>query len=128
MSLNKKRELTEIAKLICRDLRKNSTEAEKILWNKLRNRKLDDKKFLRQHPIFYDLTVTESFFVADFYCSEEKLIIELDGHYHKYRLKEDEERTEILNMLGLRVIRFSNEDVFNNIDNVLKLIEENCNM
>ena len=124
MSLNKKRELTEIAKLICRDLRKNSTKAEKILWNKLRNRKLDGKKFLRQHPIFYDLKSTESFFVADFYCFEEKLIIELDGHYHKYRLREDEERTEILNLLGLKVIRFSNEEVLYNVDEVLERIRK----
>ncbi len=72
MSLNRKRELSDIAKVICRELRKNSTEAEQLLWSVLRNRKLEGKKFLRQHPMFYDISGIESFFVADFYCHEEK--------------------------------------------------------
>jgi very-short-patch-repair endonuclease len=89
MSLTNKREIRELAKQVCRELRKNSTEAENILWERIRNRKLDGKKFLRQHPLYYDLTGRESFFVADFYCFEERLVIELDGQYHKYRLKKD---------------------------------------
>lgn len=125
MSLNKKRELTEIAKTICRELRKNSTEAEKLLWNALRNRKLDGRKFLRQHPLFYDVTGKESFFVADFYCHEERLVIELDGRYHKYRLKEDEFRTDILNYSGLKVIRFNNEEVINNLKKIIEGIKNN---
>lgn len=127
MSINIKRELIQVAKVICRELRKNSTPAENILWQAIRNRKLDEKKFLRQHPIFYEITGKESFFVSDFYCHEEKLIIELDGPYHKYRLKEDELRTEILNYLGLGVMRFRNDEVIKDLKSVLKEIKSGFN-
>ena len=119
MSLNIKGKLVEVAKVVCRELRKNETEAEKLLWKAIRDRNLKGKKFYRQHPIFYDITGKETFFVADFYCFSEKLIIELDGKYHRYRLKEDKKRTDILNMLGLKIIRFNNEEVLNNLDDVL---------
>jgi len=127
LSINIKRELIQVAKVICRELRKNSTPAENILWQAIRNRKLDEKKFLRQHPIFYEITGKESFFVSDFYCHEEKLIIELDGPYHKYRLKEDELRTEILNYLGLGVMRFRNDEVIKDLKSVLKEIKSGFN-
>lgn len=119
MSLNKSYQLVEVAKSVCRDLRKNSTEAEDIFWKAIRNRHICDKKIYRQYPIFYDLNGKQTFFVADFYCHEEKLIIELDGQIHKYRLKEDNERTEIMNMLGLRVVRFKNKDVVFNLKSVV---------
>lgn len=125
MSLNKERELREIAKIICRELRRNATDAETIMWKALRNRNLDGKKFLRQHPLFYDVTGKESFFVADFYCYEENLMIELDNEYHQYRLAEDRLRTDIINHLGIRVIRFRNEEVENNLQAVLKEIKNN---
>lgn len=125
MSLNKRIELSNIAKVVCRELRQSATEAENIMWDRIRNRKLNDKKFLRQHPIFYDLSGKESFFVADFYCHEEKLIIELDGQYHKYRLNEDKNRTNILKLLGFRVIRFSNEEVIKDMDATLNKIKNN---
>jgi very-short-patch-repair endonuclease len=124
MSINRKVELTEIAKSVCRELRKNPTKPEIILWESLRRIKNCGKKFLRQYPFFHDITGKVSFFVGDFYCHEEKLIVELDGKYHKYKLKEDEQRTRILNYLGLRVIRFKNENVINNIDYVLSEIKK----
>jgi very-short-patch-repair endonuclease len=124
MSLNKKVKLTNIAKSICRQLRNNPTEAEIILWKHLRRKKVCGKKFLRQYPFFHDLSGKESFSVSDFYCHTEKLIIEVDGKYHKFRLKEDEERTRILNHLGLRIIRFTNEDVIKKIDYVLSEIKK----
>ncbi len=124
MSLNSKQKLVEVAKVVCRDLRKRGTKTEQRLWEKLRNRKLLNKKFYRQYPLFYDLTGKESFFFADFYCYEAKLIIELDGEIHKYKLKEDKIRTNILNMLGLKVIRFKNKEVEENLDLVLEKIEE----
>ncbi|MBV6422228.1 MAG: hypothetical protein DAHOPDDO_03521 [Ignavibacteriaceae bacterium] len=124
MSLNSKTRLVEVAKIVCRDLRKRATNAEEILWEYLRNRKLLNKKFYRQYPLFYDLTGKESFFVADFYCYEAKLIIELDGEIHKYKLKEDKSRTDILNMLGLKVMRFRNNEVEENLDLVLERIKE----
>ena len=96
LSLNNKNKLVEIAKVVCRELRKNSTKAERIFWNEVRNRKFYGKKFYRQYPFFHDITEKETFFVADFFCYDEKFIIELDGKYHQYRLKKDEERTKIL--------------------------------
>ena len=124
MSLNSKAKLRQIANVICRELRKNSTEAERIFWEKVRNKKFLGKKFYRQHPIFHDITGKETFFVADFYCFTVKLIIEIDGKYHKYRLKEDAERTKILNHLGLRVIRFSNNEIINNLEEALLKIKK----
>jgi len=118
MSLNKKKELALLAKSIARELRKNSTKAEQMLWNIVRDRKLFGKKFLRQHPIFYDISGKESFFIADFYCHEKKFVIELDGEIHKYQLTKDNLRTEILNSLGLQVVRFTNGSVINEIDTV----------
>lgn len=123
MSLNIKYKLIEISKVISRDLRKNSTEAEKILWEALRRKNLDGKKFYRQYVIFHDITGRETFFVSDFYCHSDKLIIELDGKYHEYQLPQDAERTKILNYLGLKVIRFKNDDVINDLDTVLKKIK-----
>jgi very-short-patch-repair endonuclease len=124
MSLNNKTKLEEIAKVVCRELRKNSTEAENIFWCEVRNKKFYGKKFYRQHPLFHSITGKETFFIADIFCYEEKLIIELDGNYHQYRLKEDEERTKILNHLGLRVIRFNNDDIMNNLDGVVIKIQK----
>jgi very-short-patch-repair endonuclease len=123
MSLNKKYELANLAKTISRDIRKKSTNAEKIFWESVRDKKLLDRKFYRQHPIFYDLTGIESFFIADFFCYEESLVVELDGQIHQYRLKKDSERTEILNALGLRVVRFKNEQIENNLIQVLEEVK-----
>lgn len=124
MSLNSKKQLREIAKIICRDLRKNQTNAERIFWELVRDRKFQNLKFLRQHPIFYDITGKESFFVADFFCFKKKLVIELDGLIHKFRLKEDTSRNEILNYLGLRVIRFTNEQIEKDVKGVLNYLSD----
>jgi len=123
MSLNNKKKLVDIAKVICRELRTNSTEAERILWEAVRNKKLGGKKFYRQYPFFHDVTGKETFFGTDFYCHEEKLIIELDGKYHQYRLKEDKGRTKILNQLGLRVVRFRNQEVMSDLCGVVMKIK-----
>ena len=123
MSLNKNKELRRIAKNTSRDLRKRSTESEKIFWNYVRDRKFCNRKFYRQYPIFYDLTGKESFFVADFYCHEEKLIIELDGPIHNYKLAEDKTRTKILNLLGLKSLRFKNKEIEESIEIVLERIK-----
>ena len=119
MSLNNKTKLFEVAKVVCRELRKNSTKAERKFWDKVRNKQFLGKKFYRQYPIFHDITGKETFFVADFFCYTDKLIVELDGRYHQYKLKADEDRTKILNYLGLKVIRFSNEEIVEDINKVL---------
>ncbi|MFN6327988.1 MAG: leucine--tRNA ligase [Chitinophagales bacterium] len=94
--------------------RKNATEAEKKLWNEIRNRKLE-YKFRRQHPI--------DNYIADFICLEQKLIIEVDGGYHTQTKEYDDARTAVLNELGYRVIRFTNEEVINDIENVLSKLK-----
>jgi very-short-patch-repair endonuclease len=122
MSLNAQKNLTIIAKTLCRELRKKPTMAESILWELLRNRNIVNAKFFRQYPLFYDLNGKESFFIADFYNDEKKLVIELDGEYHKYRLAYDAERTSIINYLGITVLRCSNDIIINSPSKALNMI------
>jgi len=99
-----------------RRLRKNLTEAEIVLWDQLKNRKLSGLKFRRQHPLH--------FYVADFYCHEQKLVIEVDGGIHstKDQVEHDENRTAELERFDIRVIRFTNKQIIDSIDDVLKAI------
>ncbi|MBK6912458.1 MAG: endonuclease domain-containing protein [Ignavibacteriales bacterium] len=124
MSLNNKAKLVQIAKSVCRELRKNQTEAEKIFWQAVRNRKFCGKKFYRQYPIFHDITGKETFFVADFYCYEAKLVVELDGKIHQYRLIEDSVRKEFINHLGIKVVRFKNDEIVNNLSKLLDEVKK----
>jgi very-short-patch-repair endonuclease len=88
------------------------TEAERIVWELVRNRRLDGKKFLRQHKIIHENSFDSfQFFIADFYCAEEKLIVEIDGEIHESQKEYDLWRTSVLNELGLRVLRIKNEEV-----------------
>ena len=99
-------------------LRKEMTDAEKILWNFLRRKNVDGFKFRRQHPLGQ--------FIADFYCHEALLVIEVDGKIHlkEEQKKYDEIRSRMLNEFGLRVIRFTNEEVMIETASVIKKIEE----
>ncbi len=124
MSLSRNPNLILTAKMLCRDLRKNSTKAEDILWQELRNRKLLNKKFYRQYPLYFDLLGKETFYIADLYCYENKLVIEIDGGYHVRRKEQDELRTGIINLLGIKVIRFKNEEVEKNFKKVLEEIKK----
>jgi len=100
--------ITEIA----RSLRQNLTEPEKLLWKELRNRKLAGHKFLRQHPLFYFTLHKRTYlFIADFYCAEKKLVIELDGKIHDYTKEYDSNRDFVLSERGLKVLRFKNEEL-----------------
>ena len=81
------------------------------------------KKFLRQHPIFYDIKGRETFYIADFYSHELKLVIEIDGEIHKFLRKNDSERDYIMNMLGLSVIRIRNKMIIKDLDKTIRLIE-----
>ncbi|MCC5907826.1 MAG: DUF559 domain-containing protein [Balneolaceae bacterium] len=100
-----------------RHLRKNQTDAEELMWQLLRKKQLQGLKFRRQHPI-------EEGFILDFYCHEKKLAVELDGAYHNTedQRASDEEREQFLNDIGVRVIRFSNEEVMGDVETVLKRI------
>jgi very-short-patch-repair endonuclease len=97
--------------IISRRLRKEQTHAEKILWERLRNRKFMNEKFLRQHPVFFQVEGLQRFFVADFYCAEKKLAIEIDGGIHSRQCAYDRYRESIIQALGIEVVRVSNRMV-----------------
>lgn len=101
-----------------KSLRRDSTPAEKLLWKMIRNREIKGYKFRRQHPLLY--------FVADFYCHEALLVIELDGDIHELEdIKQyDKQREEKITELGITVLRFANEEVFAEPEMVIKKIEE----
>ncbi|WP_312374929.1 endonuclease domain-containing protein [Stutzerimonas nitrititolerans] len=94
-------------------LRNNLTDCERLLWRRLRNRQLSGCKFRRQHPF--------PPYVLDFYCAELRLVVELDGgqHYGDIGLEKDRLRTDYLERKGLRVLRYSNLDVLQNLEGVL---------
>ncbi len=94
----------------------NYTKAEKFIWEVLRNRKIENCKFRRQHPI--------DKFIADFYCHEKKLIIEVDGGYHneKEQIELDEARTKVINEYCVTVIRFTNDEILFDIHSVIEKI------
>lgn len=123
MSLIIKSELRNVAKEICRELRKKQTKAESLLWNELRNRKFVNRKFYRQYPLFFDYLGKETFYIADFYCYEENFVIEVDGKYHDYQKEKDKLRDHVINMLGNRVLRIKNEVVETDIQKVLEQIK-----
>lgn len=87
-----------------------------------------DKKFNRQFPVFYDLNGKESFYLADFYCHELKLVIEIDGGYHKNQREYDKLRTEDIHDLGLTVLRFINHEIETDLHTCLSLIKKKINL
>ena len=105
--------MRRLIKQTARLLRLNSTPAENKLWELIRNRKLAGKKFTRQRPIIFDYHEKERFFVADFYCHDSKLIIELDGEIHDQQKDYDTLRDYIINDLGISVLRISNQKIIN---------------
>jgi very-short-patch-repair endonuclease len=102
-----------------RQLRRNQTDAERVLWFRLRDRRLAGLKFNRQVPI--------DRFVVDFVCRDAKLIIELDGGQHDEDRARDANRTEILEAMGYLVLRFWNNDVLRNTEGVLEEILRTIN-
>ena len=99
-------------------LRQNSTEAEKLLRQKIKNKQVGDLKFRRQHPL--------DKYIADFYCHEKKLVIELDGNIHdaKEKKEDDFNRTYVLNEFGITVLRFRNEEIKNEMAFVIEEIKK----
>lgn len=104
-----------------RDLRKNQTEAEKVIWKSIRNENLFGLKFFRQYSV--------GAYVLDFYCPAHKLAIELDGGQHSEEENQsyDNVRTEYMKSLGIEVMRFWNSDVILNIEGVLAEIGKKIN-
>jgi len=122
VSLNS-RKIKKVALFRCRELRQNQTSAEEIFWNVVRNKKFKGLKFYRQYPLFFDYLGKETFYIADFYCHSRKLVIEIDGEIHSYKKDQDKLSTEIINLLGIRVLRFKNDEIILNVKRVLKKIE-----
>lgn len=97
---------------LSRENRKNMTPSEEVIWEIVRNRRLDGKKFLRQHVFYYGFAMGKyQFFVVDFYCAEERLILEVDGGIHEFHQEYDEQRSMILEERNLRILRIKNEEV-----------------
>jgi very-short-patch-repair endonuclease len=101
-----------------RALRKNMTDAEQLMWHCLRQKQLGGFRFRRQHPF--------ERFVLDFYCCKAKLAVELDGGQHNepHTITHDAERTIFLEQHGIQVIRFWNNEVFQNLEGVLQSVYE----
>lgn len=103
-----------------RDLRNNMTDAEKLLWPRLRNKQILGLQFYRQKPILN--------FIVDFYCPAANLVIECDGgqHFTKEGLEADQIRDKALAQLGLKVLRFDNVQVMKQIDDVVEVVYKYC--
>ena len=99
-----------------RALRLEHTDAEGLLWSRLRDKQIDGHKFRRQQPI--------GPYIADFACMTEKLLIELDGGGHAEQKTKDRRREEYLQRSGYRVLRFWNTEVFENLSGVLEKVRE----
>ncbi|MFH1009022.1 MAG: endonuclease domain-containing protein [Candidatus Latescibacterota bacterium] len=103
-------------KSLRRSLRSSQTDAERYLWTRLRNNQIFDLRFFRQYSL--------GRFILDFYCPAIKLAIEIDGgqHAEKDHIEMDQKRTALLEEKGIRVLRFWNNDVLNEIESVMQKI------
>jgi len=101
--------------LLARDLRNTATDAERLLWQRLRAKQVASTRFNRQ--------VCIGAYICDFVARTPKLIVELDGGQHAIATEEDERRTRFLESEGYHVVRFWNHDVMGNLDGVLEMIE-----
>lgn len=117
MNNKQRRHIPRIRKR-AKELRQVQTEAEKVLWDKLRRKQLGGFKFRRQHPIDQ--------YILDFFCPKAMLGIELDGGIHKKQKGQDKVRTRWLNEFNIEVIRFGNQEIFNDLDKVLENILDKC--
>jgi len=108
-------ELWAMLKPLARQMRHDPTPAEQVLWQALRGRGLNGLKFRRQHAI--------GRLIADFYCREARLLVEVDGSVHDYSGEQDAIRQQFLESLGLVILRFSNQQVLTDLDAVLERIE-----
>ncbi len=123
MSVSVSYELNKIARSLAREMRNNPTEAERVFWEVIRSRKICDVRFLRQHPLFFEFLGKTTFYIADFYSREKRLVIEIDGRIHHYTKERDKQRTEIINSMGIRVIRFKNDEVLNDLSGTVEKLK-----
>ncbi|MFH0918826.1 MAG: endonuclease domain-containing protein [Fibrobacterota bacterium] len=99
--------------LAARQLRRRQTGSEFLFWESVRKKRFMGLKFLRQHPIPFQENGITRFFIADFYCAERKLVVELDGSVHDLKKDYDGLRDGILNTLGYQTLRLSNHELSN---------------
>ncbi len=122
--------IPEVIKIASRSLRKNMTQSEEKLWDKLKARKLNGIKFWRQNPtyVYTENSWLERYVIPDFLCSEHKIIIELDWNIHDKKdiFLLDLEKEKLLLNLWYKVIRFKNEEIFQNLESVLQKISTLC--
>lgn len=110
------RKFKKLPKILqAREFRKEPTEAERVLWEYLRDRKFFGKKFRRQHIL--------RGFVVDFYCFEDRLAVELDGPIHSKQKDYDKARQNVLKDFGVKILRFKNDEVLRDAQLVLRLIK-----
>ena len=108
-----------------RELRRNQTRTEQIMWDLLRDRKFLGLKFFRQHPfVINQLNTKTSFYVADFYCAKKNFVLEIDGLIHNFQMEYDLTRDEIFEEMGLTILRVTNDEVIKDPYAVLKKIRE----
>ncbi len=110
-----------------RELRKNPTKAEAIFWENVRKRRFLGLRFNRQYVLSYsDELNIKKHYIADFLCFEKKIIVEIDGGIHDIQKEYDQIREEDLENMGYAIIRFKNEEVLNNWDQVRRKLKEFC--
>jgi len=109
---------------LCRELRKNMTDAEKLVWEAVKSNQIKGLKFRRQHPIFFHYENKSRFFITDFYCGKLNLVIKIDGQIHREQKTYDNIRDTVLNDLGYSVIRIKNEDIFKSRNKLGSYLEE----
>ena len=115
---------TELIIGVTRGLRKESTLAEQRFWQIVRDRKIGGLRFYRQHPIECEVDGHKRFFIADFYCKQCKLVIEVDGDVHETQREYDASRTLVMEQLGLKVMRFTNEEVRFHMEEVVQRLKK----
>jgi very-short-patch-repair endonuclease len=111
---SRRQHVTDDTRGHARQLRRDLTPAEKMLWRRLRDQQMFGVKFRRQHPI--------EPYIVDFCCPALRLVIEIDGDSHAESVERDAARTAALEAMGFRVIRFTNKDVHESIESVLETI------
>jgi len=100
-------------------LRNNMTNYEKLIWERLKGKQICGLRFRRQHPV--------DIFIVDFYCHEVRLVVEIDGEIHEQQEEYDDGRSAEMEKFGIRVIRFTNSEVENNIEGVINKIKKVVN-
>ncbi len=116
-----RRRIPKHVKQLAVELRKNQTIAEQIIWSKIRNKKLGGFRFTRQYSI--------GRYIADFYCSKANKIVEIDGKVHEERDRKeyDKIREEVIKTHGIKIIRFTNDEIVSNLEEVLRRLLEILN-